>query len=96
MDTKELFESVATTARLQARRVPRDYVAAMVDADAAVDHEAAKQRGHRINDMADHIASNACLMNGRPTREQIKAAAIEVLAASLYGNVAIDMPRLRR
>lgn len=95
MDTKELFESVAQTARMQARRIPRDYVAASVDAERDADHVEARRRGQRLADIADHIAANACLLNGRPTREDIKAAAIEVLAGWLYQGVAVDMPRLR-
>lgn len=91
MDTKELFEGAATTARNHARRIPRDEI----DAERDADHAQAKARGDRLRDIADWIAAESCMQNGRPLRADVFNAAVKVLAHALYGNVAVDMPARR-
>lgn len=93
-EAERLFKDAADISRALARHY-RDPVAATIDRDAAADHEQAKKRGERLDLLADWIAAESCLMNGRPTRADVYNAALKVLADSLYGNQAIDMPKRR-
>lgn len=94
-DAKELFDQTAQTARDHARRGLPDYVVAMVDAETKADHEQAKARGERLHRLADWITAEAFMLRHPPLQRDVYNAALKVLADSLYGNVAIDMPARR-
>ena len=74
-----------------------DPVYAELDAETARDHAAARERGERLRRLSaaivDTLVASGIVAGGDNVR--VSVFVFSVLATELYGNAAIDIPRLR-
>lgn len=63
--------------------------------ETARDHERAKARGERVEQLTDSVLSHFIAVGVTVDRAAVRVGLFHVLADALYGNSAIDIPRGR-